>query len=69
MRHNLYFHTVNDAQKVLEIIKRGFTPDVVSDKTMLSFTTPYKIREVLQSKILQGVIGCKSDLNVEEKNG
>jgi hypothetical protein len=70
MRHNLYFHTVDDAKKVFEVIQRGFTPNVASDgKTALSFTTPYKIREALQARILEGVSNCKSDFNLEEKNG
>jgi hypothetical protein len=71
MRHNLYFHTVDDAQKVLEVIKQGFTSNVVviEGKTALSFTTPYRIREASQARILQGVSRCKSNFNLEEKNG
>lgn len=70
MRHNLYFQTIEDAKKALEVIKHGFTPNVMSDgKTALSFTTPYKIRQASQTKILQGFSRYKSDFNLEEGKG
>lgn len=69
MRHNIYFNTVGDARKVLAVITKGFTSNVTCDGMALSFTTPYKIREVAQISILQGVSTRQRDFNLEEGGG
>ncbi len=66
MRHNLYFRTVNDAQTALVLIKQKFTQNVISEGSVLSFTTPYTIRSAVQTSLTQTVKSYKGDFNVNE---
>jgi len=66
VRHNLYFRTVDDAKMALAVIRQKFTSNVISEGSVLSFVTPYTIRQGAQTSITQSVKSHRGEFNIKE---
>ena len=66
MKHNLYFYTEAEARNAMVVIRHNFTPRVETNGRVLAFSTPYVLRDSVQTSISRSINSCDSNFNLAE---